>query len=235
MYQRKKGLKKVGLMVLTLVMAIGFLPTQADASPAHLTKTSIYASVLEEEGTKESKEIRATVKVDKLNLHSVAGDRYDTHVIKKMRTGQVVTVLKRGTKWYYVQCGSVKGYCLKKYLKIQKKDYEDIIAYGKKFLGNPYVWGGTSLTKGCDCSGYTQGVYKHFGYKIPRTSYYQRSAGIRVHCLKEAQPGDLICYYGHVAIYLGNNRIMHAKGRKYGIVITKGVKYRKIASIRRIL
>ena len=183
----------------------------------------------------QKKTVRATVTSGTLNLHSEARDRYDKHVIKKMKSGQSVEILKKGIVWYYVKCGNRTGYCMKKYLKIQKTDYKKIIAYGKKFLGNRYVWGGTSLRHGTDCSGYTMGVYKYFGYKLPRTSAQQRSAGIKVHCLKEAQPGDLICYYGHVAIYLGNNRIMHAKGRKYGIVISKGVTYRKIASIRRIL
>ena len=111
----------------------------------------------------------------------------------------------------------------------------DVVTYAQKFVGNPYKYGGTSLTKGTDCSGFTQSVYKHFGYKIPRTSYSQRKTGKRVTSLKNAKTGDLICYYGHVAIYMGKNKIIHASNKKTGIKISNNARYRKIASIRRII
>ena len=117
----------------------------------------------------------------------------------------------------------------------QKATGTDVVSYAKKFVGNPYCYGGTSLTKGTDCSGFTQSVYRHFGYKIPRTSYTQRKAGIKVSSLKKAKAGDLICYYGHVAIYMGKNKIIHASNKKTGIKIYNNVCYRKIASIRRIV
>lgn len=224
-----KILKKAAVGMLAVVMLSG---TALGSVPS----LGFQAGALQvEAATKDTGEVRATVKSGILNLHSQAHDKNDEYVIKKMRRGQSVTILEKGKVWYYVKCGKLEGYCMKKYLKIQKTDYEKIIKYGKRFLGNRYVWGGTSLRHGTDCSGYTMRIYQHFGYRIPRTSAQQRHAGIKVHCLKEAQPGDLICYYGHVAIYLGNDRIMHAKGRRYGIVITKGVRYRRIASIRRIL
>ena len=107
-----------------------------------------------------------------------------------------------------------------------------IVNYACQFIGNPYVWGGTSLTNGTDCSGFTQGVYAHFGYSIPRTSGSQRSAGYAV-SYSEAQPGDLICYEGHVAIYMGGGTIVHAANESVGI--TKGsATYRTILSVRRI-
>ena len=92
----------------------------------------------------------------------------------------------------------------------------DIAQYACQFVGNPYVPGGTSLTNGADCSGFTQSVYRVYGYSIPRNSSSQRSAGREV-SYEEAQPGDLICYAGHVAIYLGNGRIVHASSVKTGI------------------
>ena len=92
----------------------------------------------------------------------------------------------------------------------------DIAQYACQFVGNPYVPGGTSLTNGADCSGFTQSVYKVYGYSLPRNSASQRSAGREV-SYEEAQPGDLICYAGHVAIYLGNGRIVHASSVKTGI------------------
>lgn len=105
--------------------------------------------------------------------------------------------------------------------------------YGLQFLGNPYVFGGTSLTNGADCSGFTQGVYRHFGYNLPRTSTEQRSAGREV-AYSEAQPGDLICYAGHIAIYIGNGQIVHASTPKTGIKVGTAT-YRTILSVRRIV
>lgn len=108
-----------------------------------------------------------------------------------------------------------------------------IASFACQFVGNPYVPGGTSLTEGADCSGFTQSVYKAFGYSIPRTSSEQRSAGREV-SYAEAQPGDLICYAGHVAIYLGNGRIVHASSVKTGIKYGNAT-YKTILSVRRIV
>lgn len=110
-----------------------------------------------------------------------------------------------------------------------------VVNYAKKFVGNPYRYGGTSLTKGADCSGFVMSVYKHFGYKLPRTSYAQRKVGKKVSSLSAAKPGDIICYSGHVAIYMGNNKIVHASTRKTGIKISNNAKYRKIVTIRRVV
>lgn len=109
----------------------------------------------------------------------------------------------------------------------------EIANFACQFVGNPYVPGGTSLTEGADCSGFTQSVYKAFGYSIPRTSSAQRSAGREV-SYAEAQPGDLICYAGHVAIYLGNGRIVHASSVKTGIKYGNAT-YKTILSVRRII
>lgn len=108
-----------------------------------------------------------------------------------------------------------------------------VIEYASQFLGNPYVYGGTSLTNGTDCSGFTQGVYKNFGVEIPRTSTSQRTVGTQVDSLANALPGDIICYSGHVALYMGNNTIIHASTSKTGI-ITGSADYRTIITIRRI-
>nr|WP_296154984.1 C40 family peptidase [uncultured Blautia sp.] len=107
-----------------------------------------------------------------------------------------------------------------------------IVDYATQFVGNPYVWGGTSLTGGADCSGFTQSVYAKFGYSLPRTSYEQQNWGTEV-SYADAQPGDLICYGGHVAIYMGNGQIVHASNSRDGIKISNDATYRTILSVRR--
>lgn len=98
-----------------------------------------------------------------------------------------------------------------------------VVEYAKQFLGNPYVWGGTSLTNGCDCSGFTMRIYEHFGYSLSRTSAAQSGNGKRV-SLSEIQPGDLLFYsyggsIGHVAMYIGGGQIIHASTERTGICI----------------
>lgn len=108
----------------------------------------------------------------------------------------------------------------------------DIAAYGCQFIGNPYVFGGTSLTNGTDCSGFTQSVYAHFGIRIPRDSTSQRFFGTGVD-YSQAQPGDLICYAGHVGLYIGNGQIVHASSERTGIKISNAT-YRTILAVRRV-
>ena len=107
----------------------------------------------------------------------------------------------------------------------------DIANYALQFVGCPYVPGGTSLTNGCDCSGFTQGVYSHFGIGIPRSSYAQSAGGTEV-SFDEAQAGDIIYYGGHVGIYIGNNQIVHASTVATGIKISSAF-YRSIVTVRR--
>lgn len=109
-----------------------------------------------------------------------------------------------------------------------------IADYAMKFIGNPYVYGGTSLTNGADCSGFVQSVYKHFGISLPRHSGDQGKAGRAVDGLSNAKPGDLVWYSGHIGIYIGNGKIVHASNPKNGI-ITSNANYRTILGIRRII
>ena len=114
---------------------------------------------------------------------------------------------------------------------------QDVVNYAMQFIGNKYVYGGTSLTNGIDCSGFTQAIYRKFGYSIPRTSTSQRHAGVGV-SYSNARPGDLICYSGHVAIYMGNGQIVHASNSKpypKGGIKTGSATYRTILAVRRII
>lgn len=112
-------------------------------------------------------------------------------------------------------------------------DGQAVADFAVQFVGNPYKWGGTSLTNGADCSGFVQSVYKHFGVSLPRTSSQQRYCGYGVSA-SEVQPGDIICYSGHVAIYIGGGKIVHASNKKDGIKISNNWQYQKVLAIRRI-
>lgn len=105
--------------------------------------------------------------------------------------------------------------------------------FASRFVGNPYVYGGTSLTNGADCSGFVMSVYANFGVSLPHSSSALRSVGYGV-SLADAQPGDIICYSGHVGIYVGNNTIVHASTAATGIKYTSPVTYRQVLAVRRI-
>ena len=109
----------------------------------------------------------------------------------------------------------------------------DVVDYACQFVGNPYVYGGTSLTKGCDCSYFVKACYGNFGISLPRTSYQQRSVGQAV-SYSNAKAGDIICYAGHVAIYMGDGKIVHAANAKQGICYGTAT-YRTIITVRRVL
>lgn len=109
-----------------------------------------------------------------------------------------------------------------------------VAEYALQFVGNPYVYGGTSLTNGTDCSGFVMSVYANFGVSLPHSSSADRSQGSAVEGgLENAQPGDLICYSGHVALYIGDGQIVHASTAKTGIIVSSA-SYKKVLAVRRI-
>ncbi len=108
-----------------------------------------------------------------------------------------------------------------------------VAGFASQFVGNPYVYGGTSLTNGADCSGFVMSVYANFGVGLPHSSSAMRGVGYGV-SLADAQPGDIICYSGHVGIYVGNNTIVHASTAATGIKFTSPVTYKNVLAVRRI-
>lgn len=110
---------------------------------------------------------------------------------------------------------------------------KSIANYACQFIGNPYVSGGTSLTNGADCSGFIYRLYADYGYRVPRTSSQLRSVGTSV-SYSEAQPGDIICYEGHVGMYIGGGMIVHASTAKTGIKVSNA-QYRPILAVRRVM
>ncbi len=109
-----------------------------------------------------------------------------------------------------------------------------VVAYARQFLGNPYEYGGNSLTNGIDCSGFTQQIYAAFGVSIGRTDTAQATAGVEIP-LSQAQAGDLLVYYGHVGIYNGTGGIIHASAPGVGIVEWDSCTYRQLRCVRRVL
>lgn len=108
-----------------------------------------------------------------------------------------------------------------------------VAEYAVQFVGNPYVYGGSSLTNGTDCSGFVMSVYANFGVGLPHSSSADRSQGAAVDGLANAQPGDIVCYSGHVGLYIGDGQIVHASTKKTGIIISNA-DYKKVLAVRRI-
>lgn len=173
------------------------------------------------------------------------------NLLYKASKGEEFKVYSHINGWYKVQVDGTFGWVPDSYvthtLYVDVLEFPKIVGsskgarvvnYAKKFLGNPYVWGGTSLTSGCDCSGFVQQVYRNFGYNLPRGSWQQATCGKPIQ-FSELKQGDLIFYkrgnrIGHVTMYIGNGKCIQARGAKYGIVITN-YDYSKPAWARRII
>lgn len=196
----------------------------------------------------------ACVNTDSLKVRAEANT--DSEVITLVANGEELEVISVDGDWVKVYLDDEEVYVSAEYVKVSSElgtaitmtellygqgvsDIRvDICQYAKEFLGNPYVWGGTSLTSGADCSGYVMGVFKKYGVKLPRTSREQANSGTTV-SVSEAKPGDLIFYsngktINHVAIYIGGGQVIHASNPKTGIRISN-VNYRSPVKAVRVL
>lgn len=214
-----KNFRRICFFAFTLLMVLQFnsfvAPKQATAQAAGTTYVCKTDTRLYDKADKTSRK-KGYIKEGK-------------HVTVTGRTGYFYKVAVR----YTDTNKTVYGYVMmSKFQKLTSKGTE-VVAYAKKFLGNRYVYGGTSLTYGTDCSGFTMGVYRHFGVSLPHSSYSQRSYGTRVSSLSQAKAGDLLCYNGHVGIYMGGGRMIHAANPSKGICITSYLRASSIVSIRR--
>lgn len=195
------------------------------------------------EGTK------GVAKIDKLNVRSYP-DSHKSEVINQLKVGDQVKVLYKVGKFYKVYTNDMSGFVYAEYIdsdnkaSIQEQSIEnvrdvitgeskveqviskgdEIVAEAMKYLGNPYVYGGSSLTKGTDCSGFTQGVMKLMGISIPRTSKAQSQTGTLI-SKEQLQKGDLL-FFGnssssifHTGIYIGDGKMIHASTSSDGIII----------------
>ena len=180
----------------------------------------------------------------------------DSEVITTMAEGEYLEVVEVMDGWIKVLLDDEEGYISAEYAQVKENldtaitmtellygegvsDVRvELCQYAKQFIGNPYVWGGTSLTKGADCSGFTLSVFKKYGISLPHYSVSQSQMGTKV-SLSEAKAGDLVFYakgntVNHVGIYLGNGQVVHASSPRTGIKISN-VGYRTIHSIRNII
>lgn len=185
------------------------------------------------------------------------GASLDSKVYTQVPEGEELEYLEDLGEWVKVSIDGEDAYISAEYVVVESKlntaitmsellygqgvsDVRvDLVEYAKKFLGNPYVWGGTSLTKGADCSGFVQSVFKHYGISLSRTSREQAKNGTKI-CASDLKPGDLVFYsnssgtINHVAIYIGGGQVIHASNPKSGIKISK-YNYRTPAKCVRVI
>ena len=202
----------------------------------------------------EVKQTIATVKTPTLNVREEPNT--ECSILALMPQGEELNVLEDLSGWVKVDLDNTNGFISKDYVDISVQlpkamtmtevrygngvsDVRvDLISYATQFVGNPYVWGGTSLTNGADCSGFTLSIFAKYGVYLPHSSKAQANCGTRISA-SEAKPGDLFFYgsgssISHVAIYIGNGQIVHASSKKTGTKISNAF-YRSPICVTRVL
>ena len=210
-----------------------------------------------EEAAALAEEVKETVaKVTTTTLYVREEPNTDCSIVTSMPMGEELEVIEQLEGWIKVAIDSDEGYVSADYVEVNTElptamtmtevrygqgvsDVRvDLVSYACQFVGNPYVWGGTSLTKGVDCSGFVLSVFANYGVSLPHSSVAQSNSGTKISS-SEAQPGDLFFYgngsrINHVAIYIGNGQVVHASSPRTGIKIS-GAYYRNPVKVVRIL
>jgi cell wall-associated NlpC family hydrolase len=230
--------KKFFIFITVLLLSITFMtkPNKLSEVSAASTKYTVNTADLNVR-TEPSTDSEILTVLDKGVVVAVTGTTgsWSKITLPSASNSSSLDVEDAYVKTKYLTKGtSLKTTTTVKKVSVSTSKGTQVINYAKKFVGNPYRWGGESLTKGADCSGFIKAVYKHFGKSLPHSSYSLRSVGTKVSSLSKAKAGDIICYNGHVALYMGNNKIVHASNVKTGIKISYNASYRKIVAIRRI-
>lgn len=174
-----------------------------------------------------------TVAVVEATESVVAEEPIVNDVIAEITVDAVVTDIVIESEYVEPECSMTSTCELLPMFDVEDKG-SALVEYALQFVGNPYVWGGTSLTDGADCSGFTMTLYGMCGIELPHSSYTQASYGVAVDGIENALPGDLIVYNGHVAIYAGDGLIVHAANSRLGICVS-GIDFMNLVCIRRLL
>jgi len=175
---------------------------------------------------------KGSVSVAILNMRSTPDLTSPDNIIRKLKLNEILEIVETKGEWYQVIASDgLKGYVFTEYVLLidtsltvsNPENINELIIYAKQFQGTKYVYGGSSLTSGIDCSGFTKQIYSHFGISLSRSSAGQYTNGTAV-TMEELKPGDLLFYgfsgyVSHAAIYIGNNQVIHAN-TTYGVSIT---------------
>ncbi len=188
--------------------------------------------------------VKTVAKVTSDGVNVRDGASLESSVLTQVPKGEELEYIESLDQWVKVSIDGMEAYVSADYVKVETTLHTaitmtellygmgvsdvrvDLVEYAKQFLGNPYVWGGTSLTKGADCSGFVQSVFKKFGIKLSRTSRSQAKDGKKI-STSDLKPGDLLFYadstgtINHVALYIGGGQVIHASNPKSGIKISK--------------
>lgn len=194
--------------------------------------------------------VKGKVTCKKLAIRT--GKSEKSRILKVLKKGTTLKVLTPGHTWVKVQYGKIIGYTKGKHVNVGSgagavKASSDwavyagasggsgaaVAAMGLRYVGGRYVWGGSTLGRGVDCSGFIMALYRRFGRSLPHSSSAMRHCGRSVGGLGNARPGDIVCYGGHVALYIGGGKVVHASNPSSGIKVSRA-NYRSIITIRRI-
>lgn len=243
--------KSAGEIVETLS---GWYKIQSGDVTGYVSSDYIVTGMEAKALAEDVKKTIATVKTTTLNVRQEANT--ECSILALMPQGEELEVLEDLGDWVKVDLDNSEGYVSKEFVDVAVQlpkamtmtevrygqgvsDVRvDLISYATQFVGNPYVWGGTSLTKGADCSGFTMSIFAKYGVYLPHSSRAQANCGTRINA-SEAKPGDLFFYgsgssISHVAIYIGNGQIVHASSKKTGIKISNAY-YRSPICVTRVL